>query len=144
MVDTEKFNHLISHIVNNNIIFCIDDDIHDEGSGHQKSLHITINTSGYMWGSVLIDGGSTLNICPYDTLERMNVNPNWILSSHVVVRTFDGSRKDIVGEIQLPKEISPYTFNIFFQGLNITIGYNLLLGRPWIHMARAVPSTLHY
>lgn len=40
-------------------------------------------------------------------------------------------------------EIGPYTFDVSFQVLNITTDYNLLLGRPWIHMVRAVPSTLH-
>lgn len=40
-------------------------------------------------------------------------------------------------------EICPYTFNISFQVLNITTCYDLLLGRPWIHMAGVVPSTLH-
>lgn len=48
-----------------------------------------------------------------------------------------------MGEIELPMEINPYTFDIFFQVLNITTGYNLLLGRPWIYMVGAVPSTLH-
>jgi len=30
-----------------------------------------------------------------------------------------------------------------FQVLDATVSYNLLLGRPWIHAAKAVPSTLH-
>ncbi|KAK4713618.1 hypothetical protein R3W88_019525 [Solanum pinnatisectum] len=27
--------------------------------------------------------------------------------------------------------------------MGMSSNYNLLLGRPWVHMARAVPSTLH-
>ena len=30
-----------------------------------------------------------------------------------------------------------------FQVLNINTSYNMLLGRPWIHKAKAVTSTLH-
>ncbi|XP_070002752.1 uncharacterized protein [Nicotiana sylvestris] len=30
-----------------------------------------------------------------------------------------------------------------FQVLDVAVSYNLLLGRPWIHAAKAVPSTLH-
>ena len=30
-----------------------------------------------------------------------------------------------------------------FQVLDAAVSYNLLLGRPWIHAAKAVPSTLH-
>ena len=40
-------------------------------------------------------------------------------------------------------QIGPCTFNIEFQVMDISPSYNFLLGRPWIHIARAVPSTLH-
>ena len=32
---------------------------------------------------------------------------------------------------------------IVFQVMNMETSYNFLLGRPWIHMARVVPSTQH-
>lgn len=59
----------------------------------------------------------------------MNINHKRISDSHIVV-SIDGSCRDTVGEIELPMEIGPYTFDVSFQVLNITIGYNLLLGRP--------------
>ena len=34
-------------------------------------------------------------------------------------------------------------FSILFQVLRIPTSFNLLLGRPWIHQARAIPSSLH-
>lgn len=86
---------------------------------------------------------SSLNICPYATLLKMNVNINRIRSSHTIIKAFDGSRRNSVGEIELPIEIGPHTFCVSFHVLKIDSGYNLLLGRPWIHMAGAVPSTLH-
>lgn len=142
-IDSGKIRHLISHILDSNVISLIDDDIPVEGTGHRKPLHITVISAGYMVGGVLIDGGSTLNICPQDTLMRMKINPKRIRSSHIMVRAFDGSRREKIEEIELPVEIGPYIFSISFQVLDITTGYNLLLGRPWIHMAGAVPSTLH-
>ena len=39
--------------------------------------------------------------------------------------------------------IGPVEFAIKFQVLNIDSSYNLLLGRSWIHKAKAVASTLH-
>src|SRR2546425_10233040 len=30
-----------------------------------------------------------------------------------------------------------------FQVIVVPISFNLLLGRPWIHQARAIPSSLH-
>lgn len=78
----------------------------------------------------MIDRGLALNVCPYDTLERININHNHIRDSHIVVRAFDGSCRYTMGEIKLPMEIGSYTFDVSFQDLNITTGYNLLLGRP--------------
>ena len=40
-------------------------------------------------------------------------------------------------------QIDPCTFNVKFQVMDISPFYNYLLGRPWIHIAGAVPSTLH-
>ena len=47
------------------------------------------------------------------------------------------------GEIDLPVEIGPQVYNINFQVLRINSPYNLLLGRPWLHIAKAVPFSLH-
>ncbi|XWS11637.1 hypothetical protein CRYUN_Cryun37aG0015900 [Craigia yunnanensis] len=36
-----------------------------------------------------------------------------------------------------------FTFNIYFQVMDINPSYNCLLGRPWMHIARAISLTLH-
>ena len=48
-----------------------------------------------------------------------------------------------MGEVELPIEIGPVTFSVKFQVLQISSAYNFLLGRPWIHTAGSVPSSLH-
>nr|KYP37347.1 hypothetical protein KK1_041465 [Cajanus cajan] len=48
-----------------------------------------------------------------------------------------------MGEITLPIQVGPTTFDIEFQVMDITPTYNCLLGHPWIHQAKVVPSTLH-
>lgn len=61
----------------------------------------------------------------------------------MVVKTFDGLRRTIIKEINLPIQIWPHTFEITFYVMDITPTYNCRLGRPWIHVAWAVTSTLH-
>ena len=39
--------------------------------------------------------------------------------------------------------IGSTTFVTIFQVLRIPTSFNLLLGRPWIHKARAIPFSLH-
>ena len=39
--------------------------------------------------------------------------------------------------------IGPVKYSILFQVFRIQSSFNLLLGRPWIHEASAIPSSLH-
>ena len=63
--------------------------------------------------------------------------------SGIIVKAFDGSRKSIIGEVDLPIHIGPHLFQITFQVMEIIPAYSCLLGRPWIHEAGVVTSTLH-
>ena len=49
----------------------------------------------------------------------------------------------MTGEIEIKVQIGPCMFNVKFHVMDISPSYNCLLGRPWIHIAGAVPSTLH-
>ncbi|RDY00939.1 hypothetical protein CR513_15786, partial [Mucuna pruriens] len=96
-----------------------------------------------MIARVLIDNRSSLNVMPKTTLDKL-YSPGAILrNSPVVVRAFDGSKREVMGEITLPILIGPMTFDITFQVMDIRPAYSCLLGRPWIHATGAVPSSLH-
>ena len=43
----------------------------------------------------------------------------------------------------LPLHVGPVERNVTCQVLDIPFSYNILLGRPWIHEMRVVPSTYH-
>jgi len=49
----------------------------------------------------------------------------------------------VIGEIELPVQIGPCTFQITFQVMDILTAYSCLMRRPWIYFAGVVPSTLH-
>jgi len=61
----------------------------------------------------------------------------------MIVKAFDETRRDTFGEVILPLEIGPSIFQVSFQVMEIDATYTMLLGRPWIHEASAIPSTLH-
>nr|KYP31819.1 hypothetical protein KK1_047677 [Cajanus cajan] len=63
--------------------------------------------------------------------------------SNMIVRAFDGSRREVMGEVVLPIQVGLTIFNVEFQVMDIAPTYICFLGRPWIHQARPVPSTLH-
>ena len=61
----------------------------------------------------------------------------------MIVWAFDGSRQNVIGEIDLPIHVRPHLCQITFQVMDINPAYNCLLGWPWIHAVGVVPSTLH-
>ncbi|XP_070002645.1 uncharacterized protein [Nicotiana sylvestris] len=92
---------------------------------------------------VLVDNACSANICPLSTLNKLKVDDERIYKNNICVQGFDGGGKDSVGDIVLELTIGPVEFTMEFQVLDVAVSYNLLLGRPWIHVAKAVPSTLH-
>ena len=80
---------------------------------------------------------------PLSTLSKLKIKEERIQKNSICVRGFDGGSRDSFGDIVLELTIGPVEFTMEFQVLDITVSYNLLLGRPWIHAAKAVPSTLH-
>ncbi|XP_070009596.1 uncharacterized protein [Nicotiana sylvestris] len=91
----------------------------------------------------MVDGGSSVDVFPLSTLQRMKINTDKIQPINVRIRAFNGSARDTIGEMNLTLTIGPIYFEIVFQVVDMVTSYNFLLGRPWIHTARAVPSTLH-
>ncbi|XP_070030054.1 uncharacterized protein [Nicotiana sylvestris] len=118
-------------------------DLPPEGAAHNKALHLTVKCEDYYVKRVILDGGSGVDICLLSTLQRMEIGTGRIRSNNVCVRAFDGIKRDTLGEIDLILTIGPVEFEVTFQVLDMDISYNFLLGRPWIHAAGAVPSTLY-
>lgn len=63
-------------------------------------------------------------------------------ASTLIVRDFDGSRREVIGEVYFPICVSPYQFTVTFQIMDIHPAYSCLSGRPWIHVVSAITSTL--
>lgn len=60
-----------------------------------------------------------------------------------MVKAFDGFKRTVIGEVELPIKIGPHIFHITFQVMGINPAYRCLLGRTWIHVVKVVTSTLH-
>ncbi|KAL6319866.1 hypothetical protein AAG906_036936 [Vitis piasezkii] len=69
--------------------------------------------------SILLDNGFALNVCPLVTVIALGFSPS-------------DFRPSTVGQIF-------YTLSV----LRIQTSFNLLLGRPWIHEASAIPYSFH-
>ncbi|PKI72916.1 hypothetical protein CRG98_006616, partial [Punica granatum] len=138
----DRIEETVSSIFSNAISFS-DDELPSKGWAHSRALHIVCKCNNFVIGRVMIDNSSALNVCPVSTLKQMNVDLNRVRSSKTAVRAFDSSRREVNEEIDLLIDVGPCSFNVTFQVLDILNAFSLLLGRPRIHSAEAVPSSLH-
>ncbi|XP_014499251.2 uncharacterized protein LOC106760315 [Vigna radiata var. radiata] len=138
-----KFEGIVSNITANNYLTFTEEEIPTEGRGHNKALHVSVKCLDHVIARVLINNGSSLNVMPKTTLEKLPCDGMHMKPSSLIVRAFDGSKREVMGEIELPVQVGPCVFQITFQVMDILPAYSCLLGRPWIHSAGVVPSTLH-
>ena len=94
--------------------------------------------------SVLLDNGSALNVCPLVTAIALGFSPSDFGPSTQIVKAYDGTQRTVLGTLSTHVMIGPVIYSIPFQVLRIQSSFNLLLGRPWIHEAGAIPSSLHH
>ncbi|XP_016670084.1 uncharacterized protein [Gossypium hirsutum] len=142
-ISVNKLDWLVNNISADNFIFCNDDEISPGGMGSTKALHITARCKGYTLLGVLVDNGSALNVLPLSTLNKLPVDSSHMKGCQNIVRAFDGTKRRVMGRIEVPLLINPTTYEVDFLVMDINPSYNCLLGRPWIHSAGAVPSSLH-
>ena len=142
-ISVEGFKGIVSNITANNYLTFTEEEIPAEGWGYNGALHITVKCMDHVMAKVLIDNGSSLNVMPKSTLEKLPFNASHLRPSFMVVLAFDGSRREVMGEIYLPVQIGPHTCQVTFQVMDINPVYNCLLDRPWIHSIGVVPSRLH-
>ncbi|XP_027168552.1 uncharacterized protein LOC113768407 [Coffea eugenioides] len=142
-IPVDKFSNIVGNVLAVNHIAFSDDDLTTEGIGHNRALYISVRCNGKLLPRVLVDNGSVLNICPWNTLTKLGFLDIKLRPSATMVRGFDGSRRESMDETDLVLEIGPTQFQITCQVMDFSSVYNILLGRPWIHTSKSVLSSLH-
>jgi hypothetical protein len=84
-----------------------------------------------------------INVLSKSTFDFFKIDPIHVRTTDVITRAFNGAKVGAIGELELPIKIGPPFFNVDFHIIDTKSSYAMLLGRPWIHAAGAVPSSLH-
>nr|QVT92263.1 reverse transcriptase [Solanum chacoense] len=142
-ISVDNLAAMIHQVIRGHQISFCEEELPFEGRMHNKAMHVTIKCREKVINRVLVNDGSGLNICPLSTLKQLKFDLGKVQQNQVNVRAFDEVQRDTIGAVNLDVQMGPAEFNVEFQVLDINTSYNLLLGRPFIHMAGAVPSTLH-
>ena len=138
-IEQKTIEHLVGRIHASNYLYFTADELDAEETGHNKPLYIIVKCKDCLIGKVLVDNGSALNVLPEYMLKEMLVDESHMKPSTIMARAYDGSPRPILGNLEVELYVGPQMFLTTFQVMDIHPSYSMLLGRPWIHIARAIP-----
>uniref|UniRef100_A0A2N9FZ87 Uncharacterized protein n=1 Tax=Fagus sylvatica TaxID=28930 RepID=A0A2N9FZ87_FAGSY len=118
-------------------------DLPPKGGDHNRALYVTIDCLGSKVPKMLVDNGSSINVCPMRTATKIRLTKGQLSPSSLTVRAYDESIRGVIGTFEAECQIGPVSSSVLFHVLEITTSYNLLLGRGWMHPIGNVPSMVH-
>lgn len=142
-ITINQFKGVVANIAAGTHLGFYDNYLPPEGKTHNKALHISIKCVDTIMSRVLVDPGSSLYVLPKNSLTKLIIEGLLMKPSKLVVKAFYGSLRIMVGGVDLPIKVEPYTFFTTFFVMDMFSAYSCLLGHPWIHSAGTVTSTLH-
>ncbi|XP_059635362.1 uncharacterized protein LOC132277523 [Cornus florida] len=110
---------------------------------HEDPLVVSLTIAEYLVRRVLIDPGSSANVIPRVTFDRLEIAPEKLKPIGNPLLGFDGKRVEPIGIVELTVQAAERVLTESFVVVEIYPSYNLLMGRGWIHRIQGVPSTLH-
>lgn len=81
-ITPEKVVNMVNVMRNASLIAFVEDEITPTSYKKPKALHITLKCFGCVVAKVLIDGGSTLNVLPLSTVQKLDVDLSKIEDRH--------------------------------------------------------------
>ena len=85
----------------------------------------------------------SLNLIPASTLKAAGIPLSKIAGAPIKVFGFAGIHECTIGSIQLVLKVGPIFALTRFHVIDSSISYHALLGRPWLHKHKLMPSTYH-
>ncbi|XP_050877108.1 uncharacterized protein LOC127080861 [Lathyrus oleraceus] len=141
-ITVDQFDEVVVNITASRYLGFNEAKLPPEGNAHNKALQISVTYTDSLLSRVLVDTGSSLNVLPKSTLSELQFKGAEMRTNTLIVRAFNGSRRQVIGEVDLPICVGPHQFSITFQIMDINPAYGCLFYRPWIHAAGEVTSML--
>ncbi|XP_074270705.1 uncharacterized protein LOC141594595 [Silene latifolia] len=107
------------------------------------ALTITLSIGNCTVRKALVDTGSSVNLIMLETLKTMGFDKENLVKKSVPLVGFSGEIAFKRGEITIPTYIEGVNKLVRYLIIEGPTTYNVILGRPWLHQMKAVPSTYH-
>ncbi|XP_075106991.1 uncharacterized protein LOC142179981 [Nicotiana tabacum] len=109
---------------------------------HYDSLVITLQILDADVRCIMVDDGSDMCIIHPRVLIQMKLKDKIVLHCITLIG-FSNAVERISGEITLPVLAGGVTLDTTFHIMDQDTACNAIIGRPWIHSMRAIPSSLY-
>ncbi|XP_030970170.1 uncharacterized protein LOC115990483 [Quercus lobata] len=120
-----------------------DDDLEGTIQPHDDALVVTARINGFLVKRVMIDQGSGADVMYPDLFKELELRKEDLMNHTSPLVGFNGKVVIPEGQISLPVIMGGKEVAVTFTIVSSFSPYTAILGRPWIHSMRVVPSTLH-
>ena len=120
-----------------------DEDMEVGYPDHKRPLYLAASINQIPIKRALVNTGASVNLIPLSTLQVVGISERKIQGCPMEVTGFGRRGEYTVGHIQLWLKVGPIASLAQFHVVKIEVSYHVLLGRPWLHKHRLVPSTYH-
>ena len=110
---------------------------------HDDALVVTARISGFLVKRVMIDQRSRANVMYLDLFEGLGLKSQDLVKYDTPLVSFDERVMIPEGQISLLVDMEGKEVMVTFIVVRSFSPYTAILGRPWIHTMKPVPSTLH-
>ncbi|XP_038693754.1 uncharacterized protein LOC119991479 [Tripterygium wilfordii] len=110
---------------------------------HYDALVLMLQVVNINLKRILIDKGSSANVLFVAANKRMGLDETLILRKLTTLIGFNCEVSHSLGEVVLPIYALGLNKQTKFSIVDSPSAYNAILGCPWLHAVRAVPSTYH-
>lgn len=92
---------------------------------------------------IMLDCGSAINIIPLKMLLKLGYTINDLSPTNVMIEGWTQSGQQALGTTRLRLMIEDMMTYVTFHVIDAITSTNVLLGRPWLHEHKVVPSIRH-
>ena len=117
----------LTEIIPGAIVFS-DDDLPLEGRDHHRALFIKAEVKGKITCCVMVDNGSTINLCPLKILPKLGLTGTYLKPSKVVIKAYDDTKRPVEGTFRALVKTGPIEAWVNFHVIDIPVTFAILLG----------------
>ena len=110
---------------------------------HYDALILTLCINNFDVHRILVDLGNVAELLHLPAFRQMKVPLSHLSSAGRVLSGFNEATSLTVGDIALSVKAEPVTQQVLFSVVEDLGPYNAIIGRTWLYIMKAVPSTYH-